>query len=303
MSYFMNPAAFSAVFTVPCGVVDDRIRLATETQLKVLLFALRNLSAGIREEALCQALGYEEKEVRDALDFWVQAGLLNADDTTVTTPPPERKILPKGERPSRRDVAVRGAEDEKVRFLFAEAQGYFGRNLKSNEASTLLWLYDDQGMDLSVLLLLLQYAAGEDRLNITFVERTAVAWIKDGVSTVADAERRIAETVRRSAAWRIVERAFGIEHRQPSEKELLYAERWLTEWQLSAELLKAAYDVCVDAKSKFSMAYTAKILEKWHSAGYRTPADVRTAETTRVTGDTYATYDLAAFEKMLNEKD
>ncbi len=303
MSYRVNPTAFCAAFTVPCDVVDNRIKLATETQLKVLLFALRNLSCGIDVGAVCAGLGYGEKEVRDALDFWTQAGVFLSEDVVVNEPP-KADPLPKNEKPTRRDVALRGADDPKVRFLFAEAQRQFKRNLKTNEAATLLWLYDDQGLDISVILLLLQFADNEDRLNISFVERTALQWIRSGVSTVTDAEKQITDTVRRNTAWGIVERAFGIEHRRPSEKETEYADRWINEWQLSADLLKAAYDACVDAKAKFSMPYAAKILEKWHAAGYCTPADVKNEKKPEKSGkDQYATYDIEAFEKMLDAKD
>ena len=43
-------------------------------------------------------------------------------------------------------------------------------------------------------------------------------------------------------------------------------------------MLKAAYDICVDKKTKLSFAYVAKILESWHAAGYKTPADVTAGE-------------------------
>ena len=305
MSYHVNPTAFSAAFTVPCDVVDNRIKLATETQLKVLLFALRNLAAGIDEKMLSEGLGFAEKDVRDALDFWAQAGVFFSDGISVTPKPDVQAPVSKQEKPSRRDVALRGADDPRVRFLFAEAQQRFGRNLKSNEATTLLWLYDDQGMDISVILLLLQHADNENQLNISYVERTALKWIKAGVTNVTEAEQQITDAVRRKTAWGIVERVFGIEHRRPSEKEAGFADLWVHEWQFSAEMLKAAYDACVDAKAKLSMPYVAKILEKWHTVGYETRADIE-AEQKKPAADQpnqYATYDIDAFEKMLNNKD
>lgn len=305
MSYHVNPTAFSAAFTVPCDVVDNRIKLATETQLKVMLFALRNLAAGIDEKTLAEGLGFAEKDVRDALDFWVQAGVFLSNGVTVKTEPDAPTPVAKQEKPSRRDVALRGADDPRVRFLFAEAQQRFGRNLKSNEATTLLWLYDDQGLDISVILLLLQFADNERQLNISFVERTALNWIKAGVTNVTEAEQQITDAVRRKTAWGMVERAFGIEHRRPSEKEAGFADLWINEWQCTTELLKAAYDTCVDAKAKLSMPYVAKILEKWHAAGYKTPADIENdrKKPSVEQKDNFATYDIDAFEKMLNNKD
>ena len=39
-------------------------------------------------------------------------------------------------------------------------------------------------------------------------------------------------------------------------------------------MLRLAYEKCVDAKSKFIMAYTAKILEGWHASGFKSVEDV-----------------------------
>lgn len=308
MNYLINPSAFSAVFTVPCEVADRHLRLAGETQLKVLLFVLRNLSAGISAGAAAEALGLPESEAEDALLYWQQAGIFSAEQAAPApacdpAPAPVRTAA----RPSRADVAQRGMEDEKVSFLMREAQQRFGRSLKSNEASSLLWLYDDQGMDVSVILMLLQYAASVEKLNISFLEKTALVWLKNGVKTVADAEQQIAEDLRHSTAWQIVQTAFGMKRRSPSPKEAEKADRWINEWKLPRELLHCAYNVCVDQKSEFIFSYAAKVLEDWHKRGICTPEDVeqdakrRADEKNKETKR--ASYDLEAFERMLNADD
>ena len=73
----------------------------------------------------------------------------------------------------------------------------------------------------------------------------------------------------------MVERAFGIPHRKPSDKETEFAYKWVTEWEISFELLKEAYNICIDGKAKLSMPYINKILESWHSSGIKTPADIQ----------------------------
>ena len=54
----------------------------------------------------------------------------------------------------------------------------FGRGLKSNEQSTLVWIYDDLGLDVSVILMLIQFAVTEGRANISFIEKTAPSYWK-----------------------------------------------------------------------------------------------------------------------------
>ena len=63
---------------------------------------------------------------------------------------------------------------------------------------------------------------------------------------------------------------------------------WLTEWKLTEEILIAAYDECVNQKSKFNMSYTAKILENWHKDGVKTVADIMGHKNASITLNRYA---------------
>ena len=305
MKYTINPEALFSTFPLPCAAVDKHIKLANELQLKVLLCAMRSLTEGIETEKIAALLSKPESDVDDALLFWQQSEILLNNTPQEKKAPTEKPIVKKNARPTREDVANRGLEDPKVRFLMQEAQLMLGHNLKSNEASVILWLYDDQGMDISVIMLLLQYAVNEKRSNISFIENTAVYWQKKGVETVSDAEAIIAETARMKTSWHIIEGIFGIERRNPSTKELELSDLWLNKRKHSRELLKFAYDTCIDSISKLSIPYIAKLLEKWHADGYKTPDDVKKgqakkdAEKQNSTG--FAAYDLDAFEQMLNK--
>lgn len=191
-------------------------------------------------------------------------------------------------------------------LLLREAQLKFGRNLKNNEATTLVWLYEDHGMDISVILMLLQYAVNEKRCNISFIEKTAVNWINRGVETITDAEKIIAEEARKKLAWSVVERTFGIEKRKPSAKESELSNLWINDWNISTELLKSAYDICIDATSKLSFPYIAKLIEQWHKNGFKSSEDIKNSSRTDKKNqkkNDFAAYDLDLFEKMLNSDD
>jgi len=302
MTYYINPANLSAVFTVPCSVSDSHLKLSSALQLKVLLFFLRNMSGNTDSKAISEALGANLQEVEDALKYWTVLGILSSDEKSaevsskITSP-----TVIRSEKPSRSDVARRGSEDKKIMFLLREAQLKLGKNLKSNEASTLVWLYDDQGLDVSVILMIIQYAVSEGKANIGFIEKTAVDWINKGITTVIDAENELADMAKRKSAWNIVQSVFGIERRLPSSKEADFSNIWINEWAISRELLKKAYDICIDSKAKLSMPYINKILEGWHKDGIKSPDEIAQKEKTKKSdGKKGATYDIDLFEEMLN---
>ena len=146
---------------------------------------------------------------------------------------------------------------------------------------TLVSLYADDALDVSLILTIVEYAISENKKTIGFISKTAEKWIAAGVTTLEDSAKYLEKLSRQKSAWVIVEKAFGIEHRLPSDKELQFSEKWVVEWGFKRDMLKAAYDVCVDAKAKVSMPYIDKILEGWHKNGYKTPDDTKAKPKTK----------------------
>ena len=300
MKYTFNMSVLGNTFVMPSIVVDKYIKIATETQLKVLLFLMRNISQEIDSSKIADALSLPKSEVEDALLFWSQRELLNCEQVNEQDKKP---VIINSSLPSRADVIKRGLEDENLKFLLREAQLKFGRNLKQNESQLLVSLYDDYDMKVSVILLLLGYAAREGKCNLSFVKKTAAEWLENGVETVEAADELIAKQAKQNLAWSIVQNAFGIDRRKPSTKELELSNIWINEWKISVNLLKAAYDTCIDSKAKLSMPYIAKIIEQWHKEGVTSADEIKKNQASKpqVKND-YAGYDLDQYEKMLKQK-
>lgn len=300
MNYYINPSVFSAVFTVPTAVVDEHLKLAKGEHIKVLLYIMRNMTSEISASQISAATGISSYDVDEALIYWAEAGILASKDAEVNLKKQKTKTQNYTEKPGRTDVAKRGAEDPKIKFLLGETQQRLGRNLKTNETSTLVWLYDDQGLDVSLILMIIQYAVAHNKANIRFIETTAMDWVNKGIDNIAAADDELRRLAMGEQAWNVVQKAFGMERRKPSIKEIELSLLWVDEWKLSSKMLMAAYEACVDAKSKFSIAYIAKILENWHKKGWNSPEDIKD---TPKNDDGYAAYDIDLFEKMLNSKD
>lgn len=304
MEFYINPLSLQGVFTVPNSIADKHLKLSGAVQLKVLLYALRHMSENICDADISSALNIPLPDVNDALCFWADAQIIVLKGDPIPKPevketkPIRRTAVVK---PTREDVIRRGKESDKIVFLLQEAQKKFGRLLKTNESSTLVWLLDDQGMDVSLILMLIEYAVSLDKCNISFIEKTAIEWKNSGVETISDAERHIAELYRKNTAWKIVRAVFGIDDRLASTKELDYAEKWINQWKVDKDLLRLAYEKCVDTKSKFIMSYTAKIIEEWHNMGFKTADDVKRTDKPDTAKKGYGSYDINLVEQMINK--
>ena len=286
MGYYLNPAELTAMFAVPSSVVDKHIKLASSEQLKVLLWALRNAN-NFDSAVAAEALRITPDAATEAFDYWVGSGVLGATESpapaVITTAPkaPKKVIASTALKPNREEAAKRGLECPEIAFILRSAEQKFGRMLRQTEISTIVWLFDDQGLSASLILMIIEFAISEGRANIGFIERTAIEWVNDGVLDVESAERRLIDMRRKKSAWHIVETTMGIEHRSPTKAELEAADKWITEWNYGRDIIRAAYELCVDTTAKFSFPYIKKIMEGWHKQGVKSLEDIENLKLTK----------------------
>ena len=278
MSYKINLDALSSIYALPAAVVDKHIKLSGAIQLKFLLLGIAT-PGNIDEKEIASTLAVPVPDVIDALNYWADLGVLASESenkvavestTAKNESKPKKKVVSANVvKPTREEVARRGEESPVVARLLREAQVRLGKTLTPNEASTLVWLLDDLNMDPMVILMLISFAKSEGKTGISYVEKIAVEWANEGVTTTEDTEKRIRKVYETRSAWSIVEKALGISHRMPSKKEKEMAYCWICEYKYTADILRRAYDICVDTTTGFSMPYIKRILDGWHKAGVK----------------------------------
>lgn len=317
MGFRISPEKLTSCFMLPAEVVDSHIKLAGALQLRVILYCYRNMAAPIDPAGIAAALSVSEEDVLDALMFWSELGLLVADQATATepirpaAPEPVKAAPPKTPKPDRKEIARRGLECPEIAFLLNESQQKFGRMLKQSESSVLVWIYDDLGMDAALILMVIEYALQAGRCNISYIEKIAKDWVENGVESIADAESRIVELGNARSAWNIMRSAFGLDQRAPSDAESKLARQAVLEWKMERDLLKKAYDICVDSLGKYKASYIKSVLTAWHKNGITKVSELESKQeetekpkSQKRSGSKYgyATYDLSLMDQIINEE-
>jgi DnaD/phage-associated family protein len=288
MNYQINLGQWNMLFAVPSSVVDRHLKLASEAQLKVLLYILRHAGEGIDAAAIAAAVGIAPSEVDNAVSFWIERGLVRSGDDMLLpaedqpsskavqspptddapeqkTEPPKRTAVSRAVRPDTAFVTRRIGEDSVLAGLMEEAQSVLAKPLSPADAATLVMLHDTFGLPCAVLAMLLNYAASVGSANMRAVERIGVDWSDKGVCSVEAAEQEIERLTSSREAWGTVRNLIGIRSvGNPSRAQLANASRWIDEWGFNDEMIVEAYERCVNAKSTFSLSYMNAILKRWY---------------------------------------
>ncbi len=331
MNYQLNLGAWSSVFAVPGVIVDKHIKLAGAAQLKVILWMLRHAGEPFSVSDIAAALSMHEADVRDSMQYWVQTGVIviredailpapiaqeelsdpsSVQETSVTAAAvqkeekmaavPPKRALSRPEKPDLRYLNDRMSQDQSIAFLMQSADEIFGRITSINDKATLLLIHEYDGLPVEVLIMLLQYAFSVGKGNMRYIEKMAISWAEEEITTLEAAEKKIKRlTGGRNAAVR-VQRIIGAEEHSPTEKEMAMADQWINQWHFSDEMIRAAYEVCVDAKGKYIPKYTGSILENWFHSGIREPSQIRQQTASKKAAKAKvgyeATYDISEYE-------
>lgn len=290
MTYQWNSEYLTAVMALPTAAVDRALKFASEAQLKVLLWFARH---GGFDAATCAAdLGgkFSAADCADAMQFWVEMEILRADGTVsiaspaVSAPVPplelpslsveQKPALEKIKRPSFREAVARQKESADFDYLLKTAEQRLGRTVTPAEAETFLYIYDSLGLPAEVILMLLVYTVRNGKVKArsgfrSYLEKAALSWSENGITTVAAAEEELCLQERRHAVREHIQTLFSLTR----ELTLLQTEaavRWVDEWHFSDEMLLIALAKCREKTGDFNANYITRVLEGWLADGITT---------------------------------
>lgn len=301
MSIKINLGAWNSVFAVPSKIVDEGLKMSDGVKLKVLLYVLRNADRRLENTDISEGTGVNVTDIPEALDYWVSIGILSRAKGEYTFPESEKNINSEIEntvepnlnnnsekedkplekedkkqrftvtRPQKPDyvfTSQRLAVDEELALLVNEAQSVFGKTLSNSDIATLLMLKDTCGLPLDVILMLIQYCISIGKGNMRTVEKIGIGWADDGIYTLEAADNKIRQIKQTSKNFAIVSSSFGLSNiGSPTKKQLEYGDKWVGEWKFSPEMLREAYERCVDTKGVMNYKYIDGILKRWHANG------------------------------------
>lgn len=186
-------------------------------------------------------------------------------------------VVSRPQKPDYVHTAQQLAADEELAFLVNEVQTVFGKTLSNSDASTLLMLKSTCGLPLDVILMLVGYCVSIDKGNMRTLEKIGVSWADDGIYTVEAAENKIRQVRQSNQNYSIVHSAFGIKNSgSPTKKQLEYSDKWVGEWKFSPQMLREAYERCVDTKGQMNFRYIDGILKRWNTEGIKNLNDLQT---------------------------
>ncbi len=269
VSLKLNNSKWKRFFSMPCALVDDYIRLADESAIKLLLYLMCDESDEIDKTNVCKRLGIKENAFDDAVIFWKEMGVIESESTTVV--PDEAKATVASPAPvstsktrlnyTPKSISDMIDTDESLRELFSEAEKTVGRLLKHAEQELLINLRDYYGFDTQSVILILEYCRDCGKTSVKAVEGFATELFQNNITDFFEIDTEIKRRTEYNTFENEIRRALYLETK-PTAKQSQYISSW-REMGFGIEMISEARERCVNQTNKLSFPYINKILQSW----------------------------------------
>ena len=179
--------------------------------------------------------------------------------------------IPSYEKPSYTAEHLREfkGRQETERLLFI-AETYIGRPLTPAEMKTLMFFTDVLHFSEDLTDYLIAYCVDRGKKDFKYMERVAVSWAENGVTSPRQAKKYAAKYDKNVYT---VMNALG-KTSAPTAKEAEYIIRWTGEYGFDMDVILEACERTVMATDRHRLEYAESILTRWHQENVHHKADI-----------------------------
>jgi DnaD/phage-associated family protein len=287
--------------------IDIYMKDANDAQIKVYLYLIRMLNANLSTSVsdIADKFNHTEKDILRALKYWEKMKLLSLEfdreknligihlkdvsgeastavpatassvRTEVVSPiPPIREAQTETSHFSKPAYSLDQlqkfkAQQETAQLLFI-VESYVGRPLTGNEIKCVLYFKDVLKFSDDLVDYLVQYCMDQGKKDFRYIEKVAVNWAEEGITTPKQAQKHSQRYDKNVYA---IMNALG-KSSSPTLKELEFINRWIKDYAFTADVIFEACERTVLATDKHRFEYAERILESWKKENVHNKADV-----------------------------
>jgi DnaD/phage-associated family protein len=280
---------------IPCAFIDDYMPVCVPVYALIYIYGYRQCAGGknanVSTQEIARIFNILETDVANAWRHWENEGLIKltnkngemqinflpvtsaAEAETAKNNVTEIKSFPPVSRPQYtvEELSVYRKQCKDIEKLFTAAEQTLGKLLTYHDMNVLFGLYDWLRLPLDVIQYLLTYCADHGHRNLRYIEKAALDWADNQID---DLEKALHYVQGFDRNYRGILQAMGQTTGYPTPSQRKYINKWLTEFQMPAELVMEACDRAAMQIGKPKFTYVDKIITDWHNKGLRTMAGV-----------------------------
>lgn len=276
--------------TVISNIFLDKYMIkANGEYVKVYLCLLRCLSESDRELSvgyLADVLENTESDVIRAIKYWAGKGLLSVtfngreikeiqvNSLYESASETAEQIAAMAELKKNKEPDMETLNelmtDGDIKMLLYVVQKYLEKTMNPTETSIILYIYSELGFSVELTEYLVEYCVSNNHKDMKYIEKVAINWHENDVSTVDDAKKLVSVN-----NFYPVLKAFGLSGRNPAAVERAFIVKWKDEYGFDMDIIVNACNRTMEAIHEPSFKYADSILQRWMKKGVKSVEDLK----------------------------
>lgn len=168
------------------------------------------------------------------------------------------------------DELRRFKEREDTAQLLFIAESYIGKPLTPSEIKTILFFTDVLQFSDDLIDYLIQYCVDRGKKDFKYIEKVAVNWAEEGITTPKQAQKY---STRYDKSVYAIMNELG-KNGSPTTKEMEFINRWTREYGFTTDIILEACERTVLATDRHRFEYAEGILSSWKRENVHHKADI-----------------------------
>ncbi len=197
--------------------------------------------------------------------------------SNATVPAPASSKLVNGKIPAYSTAQLKSfkEKDEIAELLFVVST-YLEKTLSATEMNAILFFYDELKFPANLIEYLIEYCVSKGSKSIHYIQKVALAWADEGIST---REQAMSATNTYNKNVFAVFNEFKIKGRSPIKSEVDYINKWVNDYAFTLDIVKEACQRTVLQTSKPDFRYCDGILTGWYNNKVHHLSDIEQLDT------------------------
>lgn len=272
MEYEINPKKINKLTALP-SEINKYINEVSGESLKVLLIIFSEEN-NLNPYEIATKLDLTISQVEDAFRFWKSKEIINISEKNKVALSIKK---PSASQISSEELKEARKEDKYINMLFKQSEQLYSRPLKPMERRTLLYIYEFYNLPIDVILMVIDFCIRYNkppRQILSICEKMS----DNNIITHEQAEKEIQLLTEKYNIESQVRHCFGIYDRKLSANEKNLINKWFVEYNFRINMIRLAFNRCIDSIGKLSFQYINKILFNWKKENIKTPEDLEKFE-------------------------
>ncbi len=273
--YFLLDTAIENIF------INEYLPVAPGDFVKVYIYMLFLAKNDIKSdlEVTAKHLLLDEKRITEALEYWVEKGVINKlsdgeediyefvnlrekiyGNCIMKTEPKKKDATGEGSfEEENKSVEKIGVED--VKELLEYAESVLGKPLSAKELREIGSWVTEIGATKELATGVIDYCAEMGKLSVNYMAKVLIQWHEDGLKSTEDINTRLSEVSERHGDYRRILNMLGL-NRNITVPEKRLVDCWMDEMHFEINKIMEACE-----KASFTanpnLKYVNKVLENW----------------------------------------